>query len=572
MNRFLSPLVFCVLILAACAPPGPSQSADSQGRGGQPAAPKILVTAINEDPKNFWDGINGGGGSGARQLGHMVNQYLGVIDSTGVAHARLLAEFPAVDKGTWTVFPDGKMEVTYKVRPGVTWHDGTPFTAGDIAFSFEVGRDPAIPNGNQSAVRLIEGIVAVDPQTAVATWRQTYAFADRLEHREFFPLPKHILERDYRESKETLIAQPYFNHEYVGTGPFKMTNWEPGAFMELTANDSYFLGRPKIDRVRVMFITDTNTGVANLRAGSLNIFLPSGSPDWDKLESVKQEWNATGKGDVILERVRWEFVEPQKGAALAQPADLRDVRVRQALLMSINREEVSRSLQGEFGGAAHSWVLPAFTYYPRVKDAITEYPFDPRRATALMADVGWTPGSDGILQKGGTRFQMKLLPDEQRAKLGTIIQQEWKTNLGIDGTIEVLSNVLLRDAEARNTALTGVGFNGNPLGGLSAVRRFASDQIPTAGNGWAGTNRGQFSNPDWDDAGLRLRTALDDDARINLERDLLRVLSAELPALPIQYELQPIAVTGFKGLVQITGSPHTGNIMHTWNVHEWEVL
>ena len=421
-------------------------------------------------------------------------------------------------------------------------------------------------------MRLIQGIAVIDPQTAVATWNQTYAFADRLEHREFFPLPKHILERDYRESKETLIAQPYFSREYVGTGPFKMANWEPGAFMELVANDSYFLGRPKIDRVRVMFITDTNTGVANLRAGSLNIFLPSGSPDWDKLESVKQEWQVSGKGDVILERVRWEFVEPQKGAALAQPADLRDVRVRQALLMSINRDEVSRSLQGEYGGAAHSWVLPAFTYYPRVKDAITEYPFDPRRAAALLAEVGWTPGPDGILQKGAARFQMKLLPDEQRAKLGTIIQQEWKTNLGIDGSIEVLSNVLLRDAEARNLALTGTGFNGNPLGGLSAVRRFATDQTPTSANRFAGTNRGHFSNPEWDDVGLRLRTALDDDSRINLERDLLRVFSAELPALAIQYELQPIAVTGFKGLVQITGSPHTGNIMHTWNVHEWEVL
>jgi peptide/nickel transport system substrate-binding protein len=571
MRRLLSFVSLVTLALAACAPPGPSQTSDAQGRGGQPATPKTLVAAINEDPKNFWDGINGGGGSGARQLGHMVNQYLAVIDSAGVAHARLLAEFPAVDKGTWVVSPDGKMEVTYKVRSGVTWHDGTPFTAGDIAFSYEVGRDPAIPNGNQSAVRLIEGIVALDAQTAVATWNQTYAFADRLEHREFFPLPKHILESNYRESKETLIAQPYFNQEYVGTGPFKMATWEPGAYMELLANDSYFLGRPKIDRVRVMFITDTNTGVANLRAGSVNIFLPTGSPDWDKLEPVKQEWTATDKGDVILERVRWEFVEPQKGAALAQPAELRDVRFRQALLMAINREEVSRSLQGEYGGVAHSWVLPAFTYYPRVKDAIVEYSFDPRRAMALMGEMGFTPGPDG-LQKGGQRVQMKLLPDEARAKLGTIIQQEWKTNLGIDGNIEVLSNVLLRDAEARNNALTGVGFNGNPLGGLSAVRRFATDQTPTAANRYAGTNRGHFSNPEWDDVGLRLRTALDDDARINLERELLRVFSAELPSLAVQYELQPIAVTGFKGLVTVTGTPHTGNIMHTWNVHEWEVL
>src|SRR5678816_3135013 len=110
------------------------------------------------------------------------------------------------------------MEVTYKVRPGVTWHDGTPFTADDIAFSWEVCRDPNIPNGNQSAVRLIDRVVAIDPQTAVTSWSQPYAFADRLEHREFFPLPKHLVERAYRESKETLISQPYFNQEYVGTG------------------------------------------------------------------------------------------------------------------------------------------------------------------------------------------------------------------------------------------------------------------------------------------------------------------------------------------------------------------
>lgn len=463
------------------------------------------------------------------------------------------------------------MEVTYKIRPGAAWHDGTPFTAEDIAFSWEVCRDPAIPNGNQSAVRLIERVVAVDPQTAVATWAQTYPFADRLEHREFFVLPKHILEHAYRENKETLIAQPYFNVEYVGTGPFKLEKWEPGAFMELVANDNFYLGRPKVDRMRVMFIGDTNTGVANLRAGSLNIFLPTGSPDWDKLEGVKKEWDTTGKGEVYLERVRWEFIEPQKGPN-ASPADLRDVRLRQALLMSINREEVTRSLQGEYGGVAHSWVLPTFTYYPRVKDAIIEYPFDPRRALALLGELGWTRGPDGILQKGGERFQMNLFPDEQRAKLGTIIQQEWKTNIGIDGQITVLSNVLLRDAEARNTALTGVGFNGNPLGGLSAVRRFATDQTPSAANKFAGTNRGYFSNPEWDDVGLRLRTALDDDARVDLERDLLRVFSAELPALAVQFELQPVAVTGFKGLQPITGSPHTGNIMHTWNVHEWEML
>ena len=573
MRRLLPTLVLCIAVLTACAPGSPtSSSGTGSGAAPQPAAPaapKILTVALNEDPKNFWDGTNGGGGSGSRQLGHMVNQYLAAIASDGAASPRLLAEFPSIEKGTWSVESDGRMSVTYKVRPGVTWHDGTPFTADDIAFSWEVCRDPGVPNGNQTTVRLIDNVVVLDAQTAVATFSQTYPYADRLEHRELFTLPKHLLDKAYRESKETLTAQPYFTSDYVGTGPFKLTRWEPGAFLEMTANEQYFLGRPKIDRVRVLFIGDTITGVANLRAGSLNIFLPPGGPDWDKLEPLKREWQGSPKADVMLERVRWEFVEPQKGA-IATPADLRDVRFRQALILSLDRDEISRSLQGEFGGVAHSWVQPSAAYYPAVKDVITEYPFDPRRASALLADIGWTPGPDGILQKGGVRLTLKLSPDEARAKLASIAQQDWKT-VGIDGQIEVLSNVLLRDAEARSN-IPGLGFNGNPMGGLSAVRRFATDQIPSAANRFAGTNRGQFSNVEWDDAGLRLRTALDDRQRLTLERDLLRVLTTELPVLPVQYELQAVAVAGFKGIVPVTGSPHTGNIMHTWNVHEWEML
>src|SRR5436305_3883804 len=195
MKHWLSASILVALALAACAPPPGPASPAGQPQSSAPAAPKSLVMAINEDPRNFWDGVNGGRGSGSREIGHMVNQYLANILPDGQAVPRLLAEMPSVEKGTWRIAADGRMEVTYKVRPGVTWHDGTPFTADDIAFSWEVCKDPAVPNGNQSAVRLIERVVALDPQTAVATYSQTYAFADRLEHREFFPLPKHILER-----------------------------------------------------------------------------------------------------------------------------------------------------------------------------------------------------------------------------------------------------------------------------------------------------------------------------------------------------------------------------------------
>ncbi|HEY3117221.1 MAG TPA: peptide ABC transporter substrate-binding protein, partial [Chloroflexota bacterium] len=531
--------------------------------------PKILVAGNGEDPKNMWDGINGGGGSGAREIGHIVNQYLANILPDGSAVPRLLAELPSQDKGTWKVTPDGKMEVTYKVRPGVTWHDGVPFTAEDIAFSWEVDRDPAIPNGNQSAVRLISGVTVVDPMTAVATWSTTYAFADRLEHREFYPLPKHLLEKAYRDSKDTLIAQPFFNREFIGVGPFKLTTWEPGAFMEMAAYDNYFLGRPKLDRIRINFITDMNVGVANFRAGSLNTFFTPGSPDWDKLESLKGELVASGKGDVILERVRWEFVEPQKGPS-AQPADLRDPRLRQALILALNRQALTESLQGQFGGVAHSWEHPTFPIYAQLKDAITEYPYDPTRAKALLADLGWTPGSDGILQKGGSPFQMRISAEEVRLKQSSVAQQDWKA-IGIDAQITILSAELLRDAEARVKAVTGVAFQANPMGALSATRRFESVQTPAAANKFAGTNRGEFNNPEWDDVGARIRSALDDGTRVDLEKAMLRILGNELPVLPVQYELQAVAVIGFTGFIPVSGTPHTGNIMHTTNIHEWDL-
>src|SRR6266545_5249129 len=104
VNRIVSMLVFSTLVLAACAPAGGGTTPGGQsGQGSSaPAAPQSLVAAINEDPRNFWDGINGGGGSGSREIGHMVNQYLANILPDGTAVPRLLAELPAVDKGTWT--------------------------------------------------------------------------------------------------------------------------------------------------------------------------------------------------------------------------------------------------------------------------------------------------------------------------------------------------------------------------------------------------------------------------------------------------------------------------------------
>src|SRR5262245_36332471 len=128
MRNLVSSLIVTVVVLVGCGQPPSSADQTGQPQARAVSTPKNLVMAINEDPRNFWDGVNGGGGSGSREIGHMVNQYLANVLPDGQIVPRLLGELPSMEKGTWRVTPDGKMEVTYQVRPGATWHDGTPFT------------------------------------------------------------------------------------------------------------------------------------------------------------------------------------------------------------------------------------------------------------------------------------------------------------------------------------------------------------------------------------------------------------------------------------------------------------
>lgn len=568
MRTLLVPLV-AALALAACAP-GAAPSGPQASGPGRAAAPKTITAAITEDPKNMWDAINGGGGSGARNLGHLLNQYLAVLDSNGDPHPRLLAELPSVDKGTWTLFPDGKMETTWKLRPGVVWHDGTTFTADDVLFSFEVGRDRDIPNGNQATIRLIEGMEARDASTVVVRWRQLYAYADRLEHREFYPVAKHILGPVYESNKEGFLTQPYWNDEWIGLGPYRVGRWERDAQLELRAFDGYFLGRPKIDTVIVKFIPDLSTILANLHARAINTFWPPTSLDWEQMDLLKQQWESTGHGTVLVESVRWKFIEPQKKPQQAQPADLTNPRVREALLLGINRAELAAATWGDDGTIADSWVHPRFPRYQLVQDAIIKYaPHDPNRAAALLAEAGWTRGADGVLEKGGQKFNLNVR-DDTGERTALIVMDSWKV-LGINSTFEATTPQQNRNAQFR-ASFTGVDIPRNPMGALSALRRFEGIQVPTSENRFAGTNRGGYANPAWDDAGSRLRNTLEEAKQIEIEKEMLRILTTELPVLPLYYELETIPVGG--GLVgprAATGIAHTGNLMYTWNVHEWEM-
>ncbi len=107
---------------------------------------------------------------------------------------------------------------------------------------------------------------------------------------------------------------------------------------------------------------------------------------------------------------------------------------------------------------------------------------------------------------------------------------------------------------------------------LSVSRRLATSGIPTAENHWSGSNRGAYSDPTWDELDHRILGALHEQERVDVERELLRVFSADLPLLPLYFRFDLVPVGGgIRGPVANTGTAHRGFILHTWNIADWDV-
>jgi len=194
------------------------------------------------------------------------NAFLELVDDHGVAHPYLAETLPALDTDTWRVFPDGRMETRYKLKAHVTWQDGAPFTADDLVFAWRVYTTPelGIAAGTTAPITLMEEVSAPDSLSLVIRWRQPYPEAGVLQtggitNLGLPPLPRHILESQYREAQWEAFAQnPYWSTQCVGLGPYRLTQWELGSSLEGVAFDQHVLGKPKIQRLRILFVADGN--------------------------------------------------------------------------------------------------------------------------------------------------------------------------------------------------------------------------------------------------------------------------------------------------------------------------
>jgi peptide/nickel transport system substrate-binding protein len=249
------------LIAAACAQPAGSPVSPRQ-QSAAPASPlgptRITVASFRE-----LDFVPYSAVPGTYELRNMVNPGLAVVDDRGALRPVLAEAVPTLENGLWKLFPDGRMETTWQIRPGALWHDGTALTADDLVFTIQVGRDRTTGVFGQPAFRSVEDVAAPDPKTITVTWSQPYIDADQMfTIWAAWPLPKPLLEASYLQDPGSMSQLPFWTMHYVGSGPYRLREYTAGLRISLEAFDRFALGRPRIDEIELAYTPDPSTVLA----------------------------------------------------------------------------------------------------------------------------------------------------------------------------------------------------------------------------------------------------------------------------------------------------------------------
>jgi peptide/nickel transport system substrate-binding protein len=553
-----------VAMLGACSQPSPPAAGGAAADAPVEQTPRnqTLVMVIRDEPGSLTPKLRVGTTlSDAKRL---FNAGLAIQDELQTARPYLTETLPQLNTDSWRVTPDGRMETIYRLRPNLSWHDGVPLTADDFVFAWQVYTNPGdLPLVTLTPQSLMDEVVAVDPQTVLIRWRQTYPEAGALKE-DFPPLPRHILEGPFQSGPSDAFANhPYWTREYVGLGPYRLDRWDLGTSIEGVSFPGHALGRPRIDRIRLIFIPDANTIIANLLAGEAQMMLSGTSFSFQQARVLQQQWAPRNEGTVQFEPTSLKAAQFQFRPEYVQPRAILDLRVRQALAHSVDRQTlIDSEFEGE--GLALDALVSRFTTYRDAADrAVTKYPYDPRRAEQLMNEAGYTRGADGFYAhptEGRLSMELRASANAQYEKILLVMANGWQ-QLGIDATTNMYPVARLQDGQFR-ASFPSLQLD---MGGLDEAvfrSRLHSGSIPRAENRWTGSNRGGWSSPESDRLVDQLDSTLDRSQRDQIVIQLAKFASEQLPILTIYYDFSLRAHTA-----ALEGPILGGG---TWNVHEWK--
>ncbi|MDX8522968.1 ABC transporter substrate-binding protein [Mesorhizobium sp. MSK_1335] len=441
---------------------------------------------------------------------------------------------------SWEGAADG-LSVTFKLRDGVKWHDGKPFTSADVAFSALQIWKP-LQNLGRTVFKDLEAVDTPDELTAIFKFAKPTPFQ---LIRNALPaltsvVPKHVYENGKIEDNSA-------NNAPIGTGPFKFAEYKAGQYYRLAKNDAYWgKDEPYLDEIVYQVLLDRTSAAAALEAEEIQLAAFSAVPlaDLDRISKVPGLKVITKGYEGLTYQLVVEINHRRK--------ELADLKVRQAIAHAIDKDFVVKTI---FLGYAATATGPVPKNDPQFYTAdVPTYPFDVAKANALLDEAGYKRADDG------KRFALKLLPApyfNETKQFGDYLRQALAA-IGIDA--EIVNNDSAAHIKAVYTdhafdlAVGPPVFRGDPaISTTILVQSGIPDGVPFS-------NQGGYKNADLDALIAKASETLDTAARTELYKEFQKKVAADLPLINVA-EWSFISVASDK----------VGNIANNprWAVSNW---
>ncbi|WP_426613774.1 peptide ABC transporter substrate-binding protein [Bradyrhizobium sp. McL0616] len=482
----------------------------------------------------------------------------------------LAAEVPT--KANGGLAADG-MSVTWKLKQGVNWHDGKPFTADDVIFTWTYAADlatAAYTTGSYKDIR----VEKIDDHTVKVTFKDPTPFwADAFVGSVGQILPKHHF-GDYVGAKSRDAPG---NLKPVGTGPYKFVEFRPGDMIRAERNDDYHVrNQPHFDTLEIKGGGDAVSAARTV--------LQTGEYDyaWNLLveDEVLKRMEASGKGRVeytpaggiefiVLNTTDpWTEVDGERSSVKTRHPTLSDPAVRRAINCLIDRDAIQKFIYGRGGIATASSVNQPRQF----KSSKLKYEFDVDKANKILDEAGWTKGADGIREKGGNKlkyvFQTSI--NAPRQKTQAIIKQACQ-RAGIDIELKSVTASVFFSSDVGNPDTYSKFYCDMEMYNATQpqpdperfLNQCVSWEISTKENKWLGRNVSRWSDPEADKAYKQAQKELDPVKRAALLIKVDEIFCEANVFLPIlSRNIVGGAVNGL--MADISGWDVT-----TWNLGSW---
>jgi peptide/nickel transport system substrate-binding protein len=470
-------------------------------------------------------------------------------DVDGHLNPILAAEIPSIQNGGLAA--DGK-SVTWKIKPGVKWHDGKPLTADDLVFNWEYSTDPATAAVSISVYRDMTVEKVDDLTVRIKFDKPTPFWANAFVGAYGCILPKHL----FAEYKGAKSREAPYNLKPIGTGPYKFVEFKPGDLVRGELNADYHMpNRPYFDTIEMKGGGDA---VSAARA-----VIQTGEYDYAWNMQVEDEvllrLEKGGKGKTIyavggdIEFIMLNFTDPnievdgERSSTKTKHPLFSDAAVRKALALLLDRDGVQKFIYGRAGRTTSNYLNGPEQFVSKN----TKWEFSVEKAIALLEESGWKAGSDGIREKDGKKLKLlyQTSINGPRQKTQAIFKQACQ-KAGIDVELKSVVASVFFSSDVANPDTYAKFYSDieefqipmtQPDPALQ-MRRYHSRFIATKENKWQGTNFPRWVNKDFDEAIDAAETETDPIKRAALYIKSNDLMWQDTVVIPVMHRLKVGAI------------------------------